>query len=40
MIGVVAGLGAAAAGSTPERFELAPDPAGQFDAAATAALTA
>ena len=40
MIGVVAGLGAAAAGSAPERFELASDPADQFDTAATAALAA
>lgn len=40
MIGVVAGLGAAAAGTTPERFELAPDPARQFQAAAAATLGA
>ena len=40
MIGVVAGLGAAAAGSAPERFELADDPAAQFDLAAAAALAA
>ena len=40
MIGVVAGLGAAAAGSAPERFELASDPAGQFDQAAASALAA
>jgi uncharacterized protein (TIGR03086 family) len=40
MIGVVAGLGAAAAGSPRERFELASDPAAQFDAAAAAALAA
>jgi uncharacterized protein (TIGR03086 family) len=40
MIGVVAGLGAAAAGSPPERFELATDPADQFDAAATTTLAA
>jgi uncharacterized protein (TIGR03086 family) len=40
MIGVVAGLGAAAAGTAPERFELAPDPAGQFQAAAASALAA
>ena len=40
MIGVVAGLGAAAAGSAPEPFELAPDPAGQFDQAAASALAA
>ena len=40
IIGVVSGLGAAAAGSTPERFELAPDPAAQFDQAAATALAA
>ena len=40
LIGVVAGLGAAAAGSPRERFELASDPADQFDATATAALAA
>jgi uncharacterized protein (TIGR03086 family) len=40
MIGVVAGLGAAVAGSAREPFELAADPAGQFDFAATAALAA
>ena len=40
MIGVVAGLGAAVAGSAREPFELAADPAGQFDLAATAALAA
>ena len=40
MIGVVAGLGAVAAGSPREQFELASDPAGQFDTAATAALAA
>ena len=40
MISVVAGIGAAAAGSPREPFELAPDPAGQFDAAATVALAA
>ena len=40
MISVVAGIGAAAAGSPREPFELAPDPAGQFDAASTAALAA
>jgi uncharacterized protein (TIGR03086 family) len=40
MIGVVAGLGAAAAGSPPEgrAFELSSDPATQFQAAAAAAL--
>ena len=40
MIGVVAGLGAAAAGTAPRRFELAPDPAAQFQAAAASNLAA
>jgi uncharacterized protein (TIGR03086 family) len=40
MIGVVAGLGAAAAGTAPARFELAPDPAAQFQGAAAANLAA
>jgi uncharacterized protein (TIGR03086 family) len=40
MIGVVAGLGAAAAGMQPGQFELAADPAGQFRTAAASTLTA
>jgi uncharacterized protein (TIGR03086 family) len=40
MIGVVDGLGSAAAGKTPMPFVLADDPSAQFDAAATAALAA
>lgn len=42
MIGVVAGLGAAAAGSppTPGGFELSTDPAAQFQQAAASALAA
>jgi len=40
MIGVVAGLGAAAGGSAPEPFELGSDPAAQFDQASAAALAA
>ena len=40
MIGVVAGLGSAAAGAPAEPFELADDPAAQFEAASTAALAA
>jgi uncharacterized protein (TIGR03086 family) len=40
MIGVVAGLGSAAAGNTPAEFALGPDPATQFRDAADAALTA
>jgi uncharacterized protein (TIGR03086 family) len=40
MIGVVAGLGAAAAGKAPEQFELARDPAVQFHAAAASTLAA
>ena len=39
-IGVVAGLGAAAAGTTPPAFELGPDPASQFRLAADSALAA
>ena len=39
-IGVVAGLGAAAAGSTPAPFALGPDPAAQFEQAAASALAA
>jgi uncharacterized protein (TIGR03086 family) len=39
-IGVVAGLGAAAAGTPPTEFALGPDPATQFREAADAALTA
>jgi uncharacterized protein (TIGR03086 family) len=38
MIGVVAGLGAAAGGGPPEPFVLAADPAAQFRGAAAAAL--
>jgi uncharacterized protein (TIGR03086 family) len=40
MIGVVDGLGAAAAGRAPEEFALGADPAGQFAAASSAALAA
>ncbi len=40
MVGVVAGLGAAAAGSPPGAFTLGPDPAAQFQEAAAAALAA
>jgi uncharacterized protein (TIGR03086 family) len=40
MIGVVAGLGAAAAGTAPAAFALDDDPATQFDAVATATLEA
>ena len=40
MIGVVAGLGAAAAGSPPRPFVLSSDPAAQFEHAATWALAA
>jgi uncharacterized protein (TIGR03086 family) len=40
MIGVVAGLGAAAAGKPPRPFVLAADPAAQFEAAAAAAMEA
>jgi uncharacterized protein (TIGR03086 family) len=40
MVGVVAGLGSAAAGEKPEPFVLAEDPAAQFDEAAAAALRA
>jgi uncharacterized protein (TIGR03086 family) len=40
MIGVVAGLGSAAAGKPPSPFVLAADPASQFQDAAAAALEA
>jgi uncharacterized protein (TIGR03086 family) len=40
MIGVVDGLGRAAAGGAPATFALDADPATQFDAAAAAALSA
>jgi len=40
MIGVVAGLGAAAAGTPSGAFSLGPDPAAQFQAAAASALSA
>ncbi|MGD9701186.1 MAG: TIGR03086 family metal-binding protein [Acidimicrobiia bacterium] len=40
MIGVVAGLGAAAAGAAPSPFTLGADPAAQFDDASQAALAA
>ncbi len=40
MIGVVAGLGATAAGKPGGEFKLGPDPAGQFRDAADAALAA
>ena len=40
MIGVVAGLGAAAAGEGPSPFELADDPADQFQVASAAAVKA
>jgi uncharacterized protein (TIGR03086 family) len=40
MVGVVAGLGAAAAGREPSPFELSDDPAAQFQAAAVAAMQA
>jgi uncharacterized protein (TIGR03086 family) len=40
MIGVVSGLGAAAAGRARAPFELAPDPAAQFDAASASAMAA
>jgi uncharacterized protein (TIGR03086 family) len=40
MVGVVAGLGATAAGRPPTPFELATDPAAQFRDTATAALAA
>ncbi len=39
-IGVVAGLGAAAAGNPPSEFALGPDPASQFRQAADTALAA
>lgn len=40
MVGVVAGLGSAAAGNEPAPFELGDDPAAQFQAAAAAAMPA
>ena len=40
MIGVVSGLGAAAAGAPREPFVLSADPVGQFDAASAAAMAA
>jgi len=40
MVGVVAGLGSAADGEPPAPFDLADDPAAQFDAASAAALAA
>ena len=40
MVGVVAGLGAAAAGSPAGEFTLGPDPAAQFQEASVAALAA
>jgi uncharacterized protein (TIGR03086 family) len=40
MIGTVAGLGSAAAGSAPAPFELGDDPAAQFRAVADAAMQA
>lgn len=40
MVGVVAGLGSAAAGNDPVPFELGDDPAAQFQAAAAAAMLA
>jgi uncharacterized protein (TIGR03086 family) len=40
MIGVVAGLGAAASGSPREPFALSADPAAQFDAVAASTLAA
>lgn len=40
MIGVVSGLGAAAAGAERTPFELGADPAAQFDAASVAAVAA
>ena len=40
MIGVVAGVGAAAAGEAPTPFELSSDPAAQFETASKAALVA
>jgi uncharacterized protein (TIGR03086 family) len=40
MIGVVTGLGAAAAGSERQPFALAADPAAQFDVSSAAALAA
>ena len=40
MVGVVAGLGSAAAGKEPSTFELGDDPAAEFQAAAAAAMQA
>lgn len=40
MVGVVAGLGSAAAGNDPAPFELSDDPAAQFQSAAAAAMLA
>jgi uncharacterized protein (TIGR03086 family) len=40
MIGVVSGLGAAAAGAPREPFVLSADPVGQFDVASAAAMAA
>jgi uncharacterized protein (TIGR03086 family) len=40
MIGVVAGIGSAVAGTTPEPFVLADDPAAQFEVASATALAA
>lgn len=40
MVGVVAGLGSAAAGNDPSPFELSDDPAAQFQTAAAAAMQA
>lgn len=40
MVGVVAGLGSAAAGTEPSPFELGDEPAVQFQAAAAAAMEA
>jgi len=40
MVGVVAGLGAAASGNPPSPFALAADPAAQFQAAAATTLAA
>jgi uncharacterized protein (TIGR03086 family) len=40
MIGVVAGIGASAAGQPPTAFELGSDPAGQFATASAASLEA
>lgn len=40
MVGVVAGLGSAAADTPPEPFELSDDPGAQFEAASAASLAA